>query len=208
MSQLTLYRFTLSGHSHRAEVFLSFLGLKANIIDVDLVNGEHKKPDFLQKNIFGQVPVLEDGPNTISDSNAILTYLATKYDKNHSWLPTDPAQLAEVQRFLSVSTGLAAYGPAAARLVTVFKNMQIDHDNAISIAHSLFSVLETHLTNRDWLATDKPTIADIANYTYIAHAPEGGVSLNEYPNIKMWLKRFEALPGFLPMQATKIGLAA
>jgi len=207
MTKLTLYGFPLSGHSHRVQTFLSILGLEANIIDVDLANGAHKQPDFLKKNIFGQVPVLEDGANTIFDSNAILVYLATKYDKSHSWLPTDAAKAADVQKFLSVSAGLIAYGPAAARLVTVF-GATLDHNKAIETAHSVFSVLEEHLANRDWLATDKPTIADISNYAYIAHAPEGNVSLQEYPNIKAWIKRIEALPGFLPMQVTKVGLAA
>jgi len=207
MTTLTLHGFPLSGHSHRVQTFLSILGLEANIIDVDLANGAHKQPDFLKKNIFGQVPVLEDGPNTIFDSNAILVYLATKYDKSRSWLPTDAAQAADVQKFLSVSAGLIAYGPAAARLVTVF-GATLDHNKAIETAHSVLSVLEEHLANRDWLATDKPTIADISNYAYIAHAPEGNVSLQEYPNINTWIKRVEALPGFLPMQATKTGLAA
>lgn len=207
MSKLKLYGFPLSGHSHRASVFLSILGLKAEIIDVDLANGEHKQAEFLKKNIFGQVPVLEDDTLIIADSNAILVYLATKYDKSHSWLPTGAAQAAEVQRFLSVAAGLVAYGPAAARLVTVF-NADLDHVKVIESAHAALSILEEHMNGRDWLATDKPTIADVANYSYIAHAPEGNVSLDEYPNIRAWLKRFEALPGFVPMPATKIGLAA
>jgi len=207
MSKLTLYRHALSGHSHRVEVFISILGLKANIIDVDLLAGEHKKPEFLKKNIFGQVPVLEDDDVTISDSNAILAYLATKYDVSHNWLPVEATKLAEVQKFLSVSAGLIAYGPAAARLATVF-DATLDHEKAIESAHATMSILEVHLENRKWLATDLPTIADIANYAYIAHAPEGNVALDEYPNTQDWLKRFEALPGFIPMQATKIGLAA
>ncbi|NOX42905.1 MAG: glutathione S-transferase [Gammaproteobacteria bacterium] len=206
MSKLKLYRHALSGHSHRVEVFLSILGLKADIIDVDLANGEHKQPEFLKKNIFGQVPVLEDDTVTLADSNAILTYLATKYDRNHRWLPVEATKAAEVQRFLSVSAGPVAYGSATARLATVF-GATVDHDKAIEIAYSVLSVLEVHLDGRDWLATDMPTIADVANYAYIAHAPEGNVSLEEYPNIRAWLKRFEALPGFIPMQATKAGLA-
>ncbi|MBL1415666.1 MAG: glutathione S-transferase N-terminal domain-containing protein, partial [Moritella sp.] len=80
MSAIKLYRHPLSGHSHRVEVFLSLLGLDSDIIDVDLMKGAHKQPDFLQKNSFGQVPVIEDGDITLSDSNAILVYLASKYD--------------------------------------------------------------------------------------------------------------------------------
>ena len=207
MSAIKLYRYPLSGHSHRVENFLSILGLDAEIITVDLVNGEHKTPEFLKKNIFGAVPVLEDGPVIIADSNAILDYLASKYDPKRNWLPLGNEESADVQRFLSIAAGEIAFGPAAARLVTVF-GADLDHDNAIKNSHALFETLETHLKDQQWLAGDHATIADIADYTYIAHAPEGNVSLNAYPNIRTWLQRVETLPGFIPMQATEVGLAA
>ncbi len=107
-----------------------------------------------------------------------------------------------MQRFLSIASGEIAYGPAAARLVTVFA-ASLDYENAIKNSHALLETLETHLQDRQWLAGDHATIADIANYTYIAHAPEGNVSLNSYQAIHAWLKRVEALPGFIPMQATQ-----
>ncbi len=207
MSTIKLYRHPLSGHSHRAELFLSLLGLKADLIDVDLAGGAHKQPEFLRKNSFGQVPVLEDGAVRIADSNAILSYLAAKYDPERSWLPSGPAAAAEVQRFLSIAAGPVAYGPAAARLVTVF-GANLDHAGTIETAHTILGKLDQHLEGRNWLASDHPTIADIANYSYIAHAPEGDVSLEAYPNVRAWLKRIETLPGFVPMQATAVGLAA
>jgi len=207
MSQLKLYRHPLSGHAHRAELFLSLLGLKAEIIDVDLMAGEHKQPNFLKKNIFGQVPVLEDGDMTIADSNAILVYLASQYDQAHTWLPIEPAIAAEVQRFLSIASGSIVQGPAIARLINVF-GAKLDHVKAIETAHNVLTTLDKHLDNHDWLATDHPTIADISNYTYIAHAPEGDVSLQTYPNIRSWLQRVEALPGFIGMQKSQVGLAA
>ena len=207
MSQLKLYRHPLSGHAHRAELFLSLLGLGAEIIDVDLMTGEHKQEAFLKKNIFGQVPVLEDGEITIADSNAILVYLASQYDQEHSWLPIEPVKAAEVQRFLSVAAGPIAQGPATARLINLF-GAKLDHVKAIETAHNVLSTLDEHLEGRDWLATDHPTIADISNYSYIAHAPEGDVSLQHYPNIRAWLQRVEDLQGVIPMQASVVGLAA
>lgn len=207
MSNITLYRHALSGHSHRVETFLSILGLPADIVDVDLANGAHKQPDYLAKNRFGQVPVLEDGSDTLSDSNAILVYLATRYDASRTWLPEDLVAAAEVHRFLSVAAGKIAYGPAAARLVNVF-GATLDHDNAINTAHAVLADLDAHLAGRNWLVTEQPTIADIANYAYIAHAPEGDVSLEDYANVRAWLQRIEQLPGFVPMQATAVGLAA
>jgi len=207
MSSITLHRHALSGHSHRVEVFLSILGLDANIVDVDLANGAHKDAAFLAKNSFGQVPVLDDGDVTLSDSNAILIYLATKYDNSNTWLPSDIVDVANVQRFLSVAAGKVAYGPALARLVNVF-GADLDKTTAIATAHGILSELDSHLEGRDWLVTANPTIADVANYAYIAHAPEGDVSLESYPNIRAWISRFEGLTGFVPMQSSAAGLNA
>ncbi len=207
MSTLKLYRHPLSGNAHRAELFLSILGLNAELIAVDLMQGEQKRPEFLRKNIFGQVPVLEDRSITVADSNAILVYLANQYDTEHTWLPIEPAEAAEVQRFLAVASGPVASGPATARLINLF-GAQLDKVKAVENSHKLLSTLEEHLHNREWLATDHPTIADLSNYSYIAHAPEGDVSLQNYPNVRAWLRRIESLPGFVPMQASAVGLAA
>lgn len=207
MSTIKLYRHPLSGHCHRVELLLSILGLDAELIDVDLMQGAQKQVEFLKKNAFGQVPVLEDGNVILADSNAILVYLASQYDQEHSWLPIEPAKAAEVQRFLSVAAGPVANGPATARLINLF-GAQLDHLKAIETANNLFDVLDAHLAEHDWLVGDVPTIADLANYAYIAHAPEGDVSLKDYPNIKLWLQRIEHYPGFVPMQASKVGLAA
>jgi glutathione S-transferase len=207
MSTITLHRHALSGHSHRVELFLSILGLDADIVDVDLGSGEHKKTAFLQKNSFGQLPVLEDGDATLSDSNAILVYLAIEYDASRQWLPEEAVAASEVQRFLSVAASKVAAGPASARLVNVF-GTDLDLQALITQSHALLTVLDAHLQGRDWLATDKATIADIANYAYIAHAPEGDVSLEDYANVRAWLQRIEQLPGFVAMQATAVGLAA
>jgi glutathione S-transferase len=206
-TNLRLYRHPLSGHAHRAELMLSLLGLPFTRIDVDLAAGAHKSDAFLAKNSFGQVPVLEDGDVTLADSNAILVYLATRYDPSGRWLPRDPVAAAEVQRWLSVAAGQLASGPAAARLVTVF-GAGLDHARAKDVATQLFTVLDAHLAGRRFLVADAPTVADLALYTYTAHAPEGGVSLQPYENIRAWLARIEALPGFVPMQRTETHAAA
>lgn len=207
MSNLKLYRHPLSGHAHRVELLLSILGLKADIIDVDLMQGEHKQAEFLKKNRFGQVPVLEDGEVTIADSNAILVYLASKYDNDHTWLPLEPVTAAEVQQFLSVAAGAVASGPATARLINLF-GAKLDKDKAIATAHSILDLLNQHLHAREWLVGNQATIADVSNYAYIAHAPEGDISLESYPNVKAWLQRIEVLPNFIPMQSSAVGLAA
>ena len=203
---IKLHRFFLSGHSHRVELFLSLLGLPYERVDVDLAAGAHKQPAFLAMNPFGQVPVIQDGELTLADSNAILVYLASKYGDGQ-WLPRDPVAAAAVQRWLSVAAGPIAFGPAKARRAILFK-APIDTTEAIALAHELFAVMDAELKNRAFLTGNTPTIADLANYTYIAHAPEGNVSLEPYPHLRGWLQRIEALPGFVPMAKSAIGLAA
>ena len=206
MAPVKLYTFALSGHAHRVQLALSLLNVPTQLIDVDLRKGAHKQPDFLAMNPFGQVPVLDDNGTVLADSNAILVYLARQYG-NSDWLPTDPVGEAAVQRWLSVAAGLVAFGPAAARLVTVF-GAGFNAAEVIARAHGLLKVMDTELSARHFLVGAKPSIADVACYTYIAHAPEGNVSLADYPNVRSWLARIEALPGFVPMVKTAAGLVA
>ena len=199
-----LYRHPLSGHSHRVELLLSLLQVPTQMIDVDLLAGAHKQPDFLALNAFGQVPVLDDNGVVLADSNAALVYLAQTYGDDQ-WLPGDPARAAAVQRWLSVAAGQIAAGPANARLVTVF-GAPYNAQELIAHSHALLKVLESELSRRTYLVGNEATIADVAAYAYIAHAPEGNVSLADYPQVRAWLARIEALPGFVPMQKTLVGL--
>ena len=172
-----------------------------------MVKGAHKAPDFLAKNPFGQVPVIEDGEVTLADSNATLVYLAMRYDASGRWFPRDPVVAARIQQWLSVAAGQLAYGPAAARLVTLF-GAQLDYERAKAIAAQLYAVLDQYLATGAFLAGKEANIADIAIYSYTAHAPEGGVSLEPYPNVRGWLAPVEALPGFIPMKRSPLPRAA
>lgn len=203
---MKLYYHPLSGHAHRARLFLSLINTPFDLIEVDLAKGQHKTPDFLALNPFGQVPVLQDADTIVTDSNAILIYLAKKFSRS-DWLPEDPKGAAAVQRWLSVAAGQIAFGPAAARLVTVF-GAKFNAQEVIDRSKAILKIIEQELNGRHWIAASHPTIADIALYSYIARAPEGNVDLSPYINIKGWLKRIEALPGFVSFQETPVGLAA
>jgi glutathione S-transferase len=201
---ISLFRHPLSGHAHRVELMLSLLNLPTELVFVDLAKGAHKQQEFLAKNPLGQVPVLDDNGTLLNDSNAILVYLATTYGEGR-WLPTDAVGAAQVQRWLSIAAGQIASGPARARLITVF-GAPYNAEEVIGQSHALLKVIEGEMQGRQFLVGAQPSIADIASYTYIAHAPEGNVSLAEYPNIRAWLARIEALPRFVPMQRTPVGL--
>lgn len=202
---IKLFRHPLSGHAHRVELLLSLLNVPTELVFVDLAKGAHKQAEFLAINPFGQVPAIDDNGTVLSDSNAILVYLAKKYDTSGRWLPAEPVDAAKVQRWLSVAAGQIASGPATARLITVF-GAPYDAESTIARSHALLQVVEKELTNSPFLAGSTATLADVAGYTYIAHAPEGNVSLADYPQVRAWLARIEALPGFVPMQRTAVGL--
>ncbi|MCC8975264.1 glutathione S-transferase family protein [Bradyrhizobium brasilense] len=202
---MKLYHFALSGHAHRARLFLSLLGIPHELVDVDLKSAAQKRPEYLALNPFGQVPVLDDDGAIIPDSNAILVYLATKLGRT-DWLPQDARGAAAVQRWLSVAAGDLAFGPAAARLITVF-GAKHNPDDVIARAHVLLKRLEAHLAGRDWLVGAAPTIADVALYSYLSSAPEGNVDLSAYARVNAWLRRIEALPGFVAFAKTPVGLA-
>jgi glutathione S-transferase len=193
-----LLRHPLSGHCHRVELLLSLLGVPYQLVHVDLLAGAQKQPDFLSKNVFGQVPVLEDGDITLADSNAILIYLAERYDSDARFWPRTPQDRAAVVRWFSVAAGQLSAGPGAARLVRVFGS-KLDHGRAVQIAEQLFALLESELSQRAYIALATPTLADVAMYAYVKRAPDGDISLEPYPAIRAWLGRIEALPGFVPM---------
>jgi len=199
---IRLHGHPVSGHAHRVELLLSLLGLPFEKVVVDLTLGEHKQPAFLALNPFGQLPVIEDGDLVLADSNAILVYLALTFDASGQWLPRDAIGAARVQRWLSVAAGQLAHGPAAARVAVLFGRPV---DQAVrDAAARLFALMEQTLATQPFLAAEHPTIADIALYSYTAHAPEGGVSLAPYPQLRQWLARIEALPRFVGLARSAV----
>jgi glutathione S-transferase len=204
MQAIKLYNFPRSGHAHRVELMLSLLQLPTELVFVDLAKGEHKQPEYLAINPMGQVPAIDDQGVVLADSNAILVYLAQKYG-NGRWLPTDPVDSAKVQRWLSIAAGPIAFGVARARLITVF-GAPYNAEEVIANSHALLKIIDQELAATPYLVGAEPTIADVSAYSYIAHAPEGNVSLDEYANIRAWLARIEALPGFVGMPRTVAGL--
>lgn len=207
LQPIRLYHFPLSGHAHRVQLFLSLMGLPVEIQPVNLLKGEHKSPEFLAMNPFGQVPVIQDGDVTLADSNAILTYLALRYDDAAQWLPRDPVKAALVQRWLSVAAGPLAFGPGNARIAVLFKRPR--DERAFELSANLLKVMDGVLAQQRFLVPgDAPTLADIALYTYTAHAPEGGVSLQAYAQVRRWLAEIEALPGFVGMVRSPVPEAA
>ena len=174
---MKLYHHPLSGHAHRAHLFLSLAGMAHELIPVDLAHAAHKQPEFLQRNAFGEIPVLDDNGIIIADSNAILVYIARKTGPSH-WLPQDLATEAEVQRWLSVAAGKIAYGACAARLITVF-GASFDSREVISRAHATLEVIEQTLSDKRWIAgTQESRPSPISRSTATSPGRPKGTSIS------------------------------
>jgi glutathione S-transferase len=194
---IVLHGTRLSGHSHRVELFLNLLHLPYEFADAPAA--VRATPAFLAMNPLGQIPVLRDGELALADSNAILVYLAKRYAPGSSWLPDDPVGAAHVQRWLSLAAGEIAFGPARARISARFHDTGMPADLMRQLAAKALGLMETTLAAQAFLAGVAPTLADVACYAYVAHAPEGGIGLTDYPAVRAWIARVQALPGFVPM---------
>ena len=199
--QIVLHGTELSGHAHRVVLLLSTLGLSYRFVAAP--PEVRRTAEFLRLNPLGQIPVIEDGPLVLADSNAIMVYLVRRYAPGSPWLPEEPVAAAQVQRWLSIAAGEVMHGCAIARAIKQF-NAPWDHKQATRVAERLLRFMEQHLAGRSFLATDHATIADLACYSYVAHAPEGGVALEPYPAVRAWIARVEALPQFVPLPSRPV----
>ncbi|MGP0903707.1 glutathione S-transferase family protein [Serratia sp. CY76391] len=198
MSTITLYGTPLSGHVHRVALLLRMLALPYAWVEASAE--VRQSAAFRRLNPLGQIPVLQDGDLTLADSNAILVYLVKRYAPDSHWLPEQPVAAARVQAWLSKAAGEVRYGPASCRLIAQFAVPE-DYQAARAVSDRFLPQMEQHLSERDYLATEHPTIADLACHSYVAVAAEGGISLAPYPAIRRWAARIAALPGFFAMPA-------
>jgi len=195
---ITLYGHDLSGNTYKVRLFLTLLNIDYQYQFVDLMKGEHKQSAYLKINPMGQVPTLVDEEMILPDAQAILVYLARQYG-NENWLPLDPISLARVVRWLSTTAGEIRQGPENARLYHLFGAKTINIERATEKAGLILQQLDEHLRDRAWLELDRPTIADVAVFPYVALAPDGKIALDGYPHILGWIDRIKSLPNFVAM---------
>ena len=194
---MKLYDLELSGNCYKVRLFLSLIGKSYSLVPVDFLAGAHKKPPHSEMNPFCEIPVLVDGDLTLRDSQAILVYLARKHG-GEAWLPSEAGAMAQVVEWLMVAENEVARGPNDARLHDKF-GYKLDHAAAAAKSARLFDILEARLKNRQWLALDRPTIADIACFPYVALGHEGRAPIGDRPAVAAWVARVKALPNFVGM---------
>jgi len=193
---MKLYITQTSGNAWKVRLLLSMLKVPYETVMLDTKAGDLRKPEFLALNPRGQVPVLVDGDNVIWDSTACLVYLARKHG-GESWLPVDAVGLAEIQQWLALSNNELHYGVQWGRGLKIGIRSVGDYNEYANYARNGLAVLEKRLKSNEWLACGRLTIADLACYCYTSVAPEGGFDLEAYPSVAAWVKRVEALPGWI-----------
>jgi glutathione S-transferase len=201
---ITLYDYELSAECYTVRLLLAVLGLDYQLVPVDIHPGvDHRRPDFLDLNPLAEVPVLVDGPVTLTEVQAILVWLAATYDGTEGWLPRDPASMAGVLKWLAIAARLGA-STGAARMALA-KTEEVALEPLQAEAHRLLRVIDEHLwfaerRGEDWLLPlAHPTIADIACFPHLALSEEAGVSRLAYPAIRRWLDRVRRIAGFTVM---------
>jgi glutathione S-transferase len=199
---IKLYDYELSGNCYKARLLMGILDVPYERIAVDFYPGrEHKSPAFLKINPLGQLPVIDDNGFILRDAQAILVYLASKYDSTGRWYPrSDPETLGRIAMWLAFADSITGTASLARLHDSLFYEADIEKCRAG--AHALFRVLDEHLwfaeqDGQDWLATrEHPTIADIACFPYVSLSEEGGISRLPYPAIRRWTDRVKRIPRF------------
>ena len=200
---LRLYDYLSSGNGYKVRLLLAQLGIRFQRIDLDILTGETRNPDFLAKNPNGKIPALElDDGTVLAESNAILFYLGD----GTAFLPDDRLARAQVLQWMFFEQYSHEPYVAVARFRLLHPPeggltapMEAELAGKQKQGHAALAVMERHLADRTFLVAERYTIADIALYAYTHVADEGGIPLDAYPAIRAWLERVAAQPGHIPI---------
>ncbi|KAJ9601962.1 hypothetical protein H2200_013521 [Cladophialophora chaetospira] len=204
-----LYCCPESGNCYKVRLLASLLDISLEKVELDFFHGAHKTPEFLAINPKGELPALVDGDILLTDSSAVLVYLAgTHPDPGSSKTPSnywsaEAVEQAQIVDWLAFTASYISGSLSKARAFKAFNWPPNTSEESIKEAKARgvksLKVLETKLEKSDWLALGRPTVADIAIYVYVALAPMGDISLEPFAAVKAWLERVKALPGYIPL---------
>ncbi|HEX6769573.1 MAG TPA: glutathione S-transferase family protein [Candidatus Binatia bacterium] len=197
---MRLYNVAYSGNSYKVRLLLAQLAIHCEIIEVDILKGESRTPEFLKINPNGRTPVLDDDGFILAESNAILAYLA----RGTKFLPEDRKKFGQVfqwmffeqyshEPFIATSRFWLQHKPDSAEKTALLASKRDGGWAALK-------VMENHLAHNDFFAGDY-SIADIALFAYTHVAGEGGFPLDDFPKIRAWIERVMEQPNFIPISS-------
>jgi len=200
----TLYNYVLSGNCYKVRLLAALLEVSYETVAIDFHPGkEHQREPFLALNPAATLPVLVRGETILTETQAMLVWLAQVHDASGQWWPANnPQKIVSVVQWLGFSNRLSAT-VGELRLHSML-NKPINVAAAASASITVLRELESHLTEQrlmdvHWLAADHPTVADIACFAYAALSPDAGIEHDEYPAIRTWMHALRSLDGFITM---------
>ena len=198
---LRLYDFLASGNGYKVRLLLHQLAIPFERVELDIIRGETRTPEFLAKNPNGRIPLLElDDGTRIAESNAIMWYLAD----GTPYLPSDRVARAHVLQWMFFEQYSHEPNIATSRFWLTHLELTPERRAGLEqkrpLGHAALAVMERHLASHDYfVASAAYSIADIALYAYTHVAPEGGFDLAPYPAVNAWLERVRAQPRHVPI---------
>ena len=197
---IRLYDYLPSGNGYKVRLLLTQLGIPFERIELDILKGTTRTPEFLQKNLNGRIPVVElEGGRFLAESNAILFYFA----EGTSFLPADRWQRAQALQWMFFEQ--YSHEPNIATSRFWLQHLELTPERKAALAqkrplgYAALDVMEKHVTGRSFFVGEQYSIADIALYAYTHVAGEGGFDLAKYPNVRAWLERVRSQPKHIPI---------
>ena len=198
-----LYDYLPSGNGYKVRLVLRELGLPFELVEVDILKGGSRTPEFLARNPNGRIPVLEiPGKGYLWESHAIISYLAD----GSALIPTDALDRARMWQWLCFEQYNLEPNVATVRFwLHSLHKTEAELGEKLTdkrrLGFAALDVLERGLADRDYLVANRYTLADIGLYAYTHVAEEGGFPLERYPAIRGWCARIAARPGYRPITA-------
>ncbi len=196
---LRLYDYLPSGNGYKVRLLLTQLGIPFERIDMDILKGETRTPEFLRKNPNGRIPVLElESGAYLAESNAIMFYLAD----GTPFLPNERLERAQALQWMFFEQYSHEPNIATVRFwmhseMTAERRAMLEGKR--TLGYAALAVMERQLTDRRFFVGDRYSIADIALYAYTHVADEGGFDLSGFPVIRSWLERVRVQPRYVPI---------
>jgi len=199
MADFQLHCFAQSGHSYKAALMLALCDADWEPVFVDFFNGETRTPEYQAINTMGEAPVLLHGDKKFIQSGVMLEYLSKQFGKFGADNEDERLEILrwtlwenhKLNSFQGIYRFMLNWAPEAARSEDVNKFMR-------GRALSALKVLDTHLADREWIAADRPTTADVAcsGYLFYPRDEYQWTDAERFPNIEAWQNRMQALPGW------------
>jgi glutathione S-transferase len=198
---IRLYDYLPSGNGYKVRLLLTQLAVPFERVELDIIKGETRTPEFLRKFPNGRMPAIEieDG-KLLFESNAIIAYLA----EGTPFMPVDRFQRAQVLQWLFFEQYSHEPYIASVRYLAIHPDVKDPRRSIVETlmrprGYDALGVMEGQLKSREWFVGDRYSIADIALYAYTHVADEGGFDLSNYPATRAWIDRVKSQPRHIPI---------